>query len=156
VKRRCVAFLLLLFGLWPLCQHALVRVYGVDPWKLFGWAMYCVPGAMKTLRVVLIDAEGGTQGLDFRAYTPEEQRLVDRFRSHRQALGRLASPEPLARGMLELHPEAAGVFLPVLSLELEPESARLTQRYATSTHWRDGREQPLDISREALGRLFAP
>lgn len=156
MKRRVVAVLLVAFAIWPLFQHVLVRTHGVDPWKLFGWAMYCVPGAMRTVRVVLIDAGGTRRLLDYRAYTPEEQRLVDRFRSRHQALGLLASPEPLARGMLALHPEAEGVYLPVLSLELESESARLAARYHASTHWRDGRDEPLELSRADLERLFSP
>jgi hypothetical protein len=156
VKRRVVGVFLLCFAFWPLCQHALVRVYGVDPWKLFGWAMYSVPGPMKTVRVVLVDADGELRRLDLRHYTPEEQALVDRFRERRRALGRLASSEPLARGIFELHPEASGVFVPVLTFALDPDTARLTRHIESRTYWRDGREEGLELDEPTLLRFFGP
>ena len=55
MKRRLVAAGLLLFALWPPLHFALVRRYDVDPWKLFGFAMYSVPGTMRTVRIVGID-----------------------------------------------------------------------------------------------------
>ncbi len=155
-KRRLVSLFLVLFALWPLAQYALVRVYGTDPWKLFGWAMYCVPGPMKTVRVILIEEGGARRRLDFRRYTEEERRVADRFRERRRALGRLASPERLAAGMLELHPEAVGAIVAVLSFELDERTALLSRSYSYSTHWRDGRDEPLEISENTLNRYFGP
>ena len=42
-KQYVLAGLLLLLALWPLAHRALVVRYRVDPWRLFGWAMYCTP-----------------------------------------------------------------------------------------------------------------
>lgn len=156
MKRRILGAFLVCFALWPLVQHALVRAYGVDPWKLFGWAMYCIPGPMKTVRVVLVDADGGLRRLDLLRYTQEEQALVDRFRERRRALGRLASAESLAGEMLALHPEAAGVFVPVLSFVLDPDTALLTPRFDSSTHWRDERDEALRFDDPTLLGFFGP
>jgi len=155
VKRRAVGIFLLLFALWPLLQFGLTQHYGVSPWKLFGWAMYSVPGAMKTVRVVAITDEG-LRRLSLRSYTSQEQEIVDTFRQHRQALGRLASPEPLAAGMLELHPEFDGVVVAVLSLEIARDSGWLERSLAYTTHWRDGRDDSVPLSEEALERVFGP
>ncbi len=155
-KRRLVGLSLVLFAIWPIFHYALTRTYGTDPWKLFGWAMYCVPGPMKTVRVVLVDPGGGRRRLDLRRYSEDEQRLVDRFRERRAALGRLASPEPLAAGMLELHPDAAGVVVAVAVFELDLRTALLSTRFDYSTHWRDGRDEPLDIPPHTLNRYFGP
>jgi hypothetical protein len=146
VKRRILGLLILVFAAWPLAQYALVQCFGTDPWKLFGWAMYSVPGPMKTVRVFEIARDGRFQALDFGAYTPEEQKLVDAFRERRRALGALQSGDGLARGMLELHPDFEGVVVAVVSLELSRESARLVPRVERSTHWRDGRDDPFEFA----------
>jgi len=81
VKRRLVGLFLVAFALWPLLHFAATTRYGVDPWKLFGWAMYCVPGPLKTLRVVAILEENELRRLDYRAYAATDQRLVDTYRN---------------------------------------------------------------------------
>jgi hypothetical protein len=155
VKRRAVGIFLIAFAVWPLVHFSLTQRYDVSPWKLFGWGMYCVPGAMKTVRIMAL-TEGGMRTLDFQAYTPEERKLVDRFRGNRQALGLLASPEPLAQGMLGLRPEFDGVVIAVLTLSLNRETARLDVGHEYSTHWRDERDQPVALSDDALKRAFGP
>lgn len=156
MKRRAVEVFLVLFAVWPLFQHLLVRTYDVDSWKLFGWAMYAAPGPMKTVRLVLIDADGAARRLALGSYSEEEQRLVDRFRARRRALGRLESADGLARGMLDIHPEAAGVFIPVLSFAVDRQTALLDSSIESSTHWRDGRDTPFAIPDNELKRLFGP
>ena len=44
------SFRLLLAGMarWPFGHASLVRVYGVNPWKLRGMAMYCAPKLRET------------------------------------------------------------------------------------------------------------
>ena len=42
-KRRLVVFGLAAFTIWPLVHRGLVARYDTNPWRLFGWAMYCVP-----------------------------------------------------------------------------------------------------------------
>ncbi|MCH7709712.1 MAG: hypothetical protein IH884_14590 [Myxococcales bacterium] len=142
MKRRALSLFLILFAVWPLIQYGLVRAYDVDPWKLMGFAMYCVPGPMKTVRVYEISSDGSQRMLDFMAYNDQEQRIVDRFRELRRALGDLQPSDELAEAMLALHPDFEGVVVSVLSLKLDPESARLEPEVKTDTHWRDGRDEP--------------
>jgi len=142
MKRRALSLFLILFAVWPLIQYGLVRAYDVDPWKLMGFAMYCVPGPMKTVRVYEISSDGSQRMLDFMAYDDQEQRIVDRFRELRRALGDLQPSDELAEAMLALHPDFEGVVVSVLSLKLDPESARLEPEVKTDTHWRDGRDEP--------------
>ncbi len=142
MKRRALSLFLILFAVWPLIQYGLVRAYDVDPWKLMGFAMYCVPGPMKTVRVYEISSDGSQRMLDFMAYDDQEQRIVDRFRELRRALGDLQPSDELAEAMLALHPDFEGVVVSVLSLKLDPESARLEPEVKTDTHWRDGRDVP--------------
>ena len=150
MKRRIVAAGLLLFALWPPVHFALVRRYDVDPWKLFGFAMYSVPGAMRTVRIVGIEADGTLRLLDFRAYPPELERRVTAWRTRRSGLGRLASGAPLARALLSERPQWDGVVIAVIDLALDRESARLVARVDQQTHWRDGRDEEVRVVEAAL------
>jgi hypothetical protein len=156
VKRRAVGTFLVLFALWPIAQYELTRRYGTDPWKLFGWAMYSVPGPMKTVRIVAMTEGGNMRRLDFRSYSPAEQAAVDAFRERSRALGHLASSEPLARAMLELNPDFEGVVIATLAMHLDPATGLLARRIEYATYWRDGRDQRLDLSEMVLERLFGP
>lgn len=138
MKRKLVIGFLVCFALWPLVQISLVRSQGVDPWRLFAWGMYSVPGSMRTLRVVILDSERPPRVLGTHLYTPAEEAIVTRYRTRRQALGELASGEAAARELLALHPEWDGVALPVLSLSLDRESARTVAEVAQHTTWRSG------------------
>jgi hypothetical protein len=42
-KARLCGALLALVALWPLLHRPLVVIADVDPWKLFGFAIYCTP-----------------------------------------------------------------------------------------------------------------
>ena len=154
MKRRGLAIFLLFFALWPAAHFALVRSYDIDPWKLGGWAMYSVPGPMKTVRVVGIKQDGELERLDFWRHTAEEQLLVDRFRELRRALGELRSPQRLAQGMFELHADWQGAVIAVLTFELDPETAQLRTREALSTWWRDGRREPYELPPDFHARLY--
>ena len=145
MKRRILSVGLVLFALWPLAQHALVRTQGVDPWRLFGWAMYCVPGPMKTVRVVEVSRDGRFQVLDPERYDAAGQHAVDVFRIRRQGLGHLETGDDLAAHMLERHPEWEGVALPVLTLSLERSSARTRVDVVQATWWRGGSRDSFEV-----------
>jgi len=142
MKRSALSLFLVLFAIWPLIQYGLVRAYDVDPWKLMGFAMFCVPGPMKTVRVYEVSSDGSQRMLDFMAYDDEEKRVVDRFRQLHRTLGDLQSSDELAEALLALHPDFEGVVVAVLSLKLDPESARLVPKVNIDTHWRDGHHEP--------------
>lgn len=150
MKRRLVGGFLVLFALWPLVQHVLVRTWDVDPWRLFGWAMYCVPGPMKTVRVVQISRDGRFAVRDTRGYDAELQSLVDRYRIRRQSIGRLASGDALARFVLERYPDWEGVALPVLTLSLDPETALSRFEVEQATWWRDGGSDAFEVPNAAF------
>ena len=54
-KARVVGTLLLLVAVWPLAHRQLVVRFDVNPWKLYGFAMYCTP---HDIAVDLIDRSG--------------------------------------------------------------------------------------------------
>ena len=146
MKRRIVKVLLVALALWPLAHFALVLRFGVDPWKLFGWAMYSVPGAMKTVRVIELSRDGGAREVTRAVQGEAVWRVVSRYRVLRQSLGDLASPEATARRILALRPDWEGVALPVLSLALDRETASVRADLEQASFWRDGSPAGFELS----------
>jgi hypothetical protein len=125
VKTRLTQIFLVLFALWPLVHYGAVVRYGTDPWKLGGWGMYCVPGPMKTLRLV-VESEGGVlEVIDPRSYSPRESRAASKFVEYRRALGWLARPEALVATFFAERPDLESVGVRLVTLKLDPDSARL-------------------------------
>jgi len=123
VKRNAVLALLAFVVLWPLAQRALVARFGVDPWKLSGFAMDATPTL--PLLVALFVPEEGRLVLESEASLPEPVRArLERFRVERAALGRLREPEDVARALLDARPDATGVMIVVQRTDLDPRSAR--------------------------------
>ena len=125
LKRRLLFAWLVLFALWPLVHHGLVRTYDMSPWKLNGWAMYCRPSLPVTMTIALLDGEEeiGVIGDQI----PEPARVeVDRFQDRYPQLGDLAPPDAALEAILtEAPPSADGAVISVQKLELSPESDRL-------------------------------
>jgi hypothetical protein len=147
MKRRLVQVFILLFALWPLLHFGLVVRYGVDPWKLFGWGMYSVPGAMKSLRLAVESDQGQLVVIDPETYSTREGRAALRFVEYRRALGRLARPDDLLQVFFEERPELQSIVVGLATLELDPDSGHLVSTLAYTHFDRDGRPIPFDPSK---------
>jgi hypothetical protein len=147
MKRRLVQVFILLFALWPLLHFGLVVRYGVDPWKLFGWGMYSVPGAMKSLRLAVESDQGQLLVIDPETYSTREGRAALRFVEYRRALGRLARPDDLLQVFFEERPELQSIVVGLATLELDPDSGHLVSALAYTHFDRDGRPIPFDPSK---------
>ncbi|MGH0030552.1 MAG: hypothetical protein ACQGVC_12225 [Myxococcota bacterium] len=102
-RARVAGTLLLLVAAWPLVHRQLVVHQDVDPWKLYGFAMYCTP---HSVAVDLIDRSGPrAREIGRRELPPALRDSFDRFVARRSTLGRFVSPEPLAREVLDAFPE---------------------------------------------------
>jgi hypothetical protein len=146
VKRRIVKVLLVALAVWPIAHFALVLRFGVDPWKLFGWAMYSVPGAMKTVRVIELSRDGGAREVTRAVQGEAVWRVVSRYRVLRQSLGDLVGAEATAHRILALRPDWEGVALPVLSLTLDRETATVVAAVEQASFWRDGSPAGYELS----------
>ena len=152
MKRQLIAGFVILFGLWPLVQYGAVVRYGVDPWKLFGYGMYSVPGPMKTLRLVGETSTGEIFPIDPTTYSTEERRAATRFFEHRRALGRLATPEALIEVVLDERPQFATVIMVLFELELDRDTAMLVGSIENRRFYPDGRSEIVDLKKLRLDR----
>ncbi len=120
-RRRTLCALLALLAIWPALHHVVARTQETDPWKLFGWAMYAAPPGRVQVRVDG-DFRGELRPLVMYGSARDAR---DRFATRRATLGRLASPEPLARAALDAHPQADAIVVVVRRWTLDRDSAKL-------------------------------
>jgi hypothetical protein len=122
--RRTLAGTLLCLALWPAAHLGLARRCGIDPWELFGWAMYTTPTPRLGVEVREW-RDGEARPLPVRFSTLER---IERFRRSRLALGCLAPAEPFARELLAREPAAAGIELTLRRHAFDPATARFATR----------------------------
>jgi hypothetical protein len=130
--------------LWPVAHRFLVETREIDPWELFGWAMYSEPAARVQVRVDLI-RDGRREPL--RAMGPLRD-AVRAFARRRTILGTLAAPDALAARVLASRPDADGVVLVLRRVRLDPRSRMLEAQDRTIEYVRggDGRPRRLETS----------
>lgn len=124
VKRNVAVSLLLFALLWPFAQRTLVARFGMDPWKLAGFAMYAAP-SLPVLVAVFVPLDGRLVLVDEATLPDPVRARLDRFRVERLALGRLREPEDVARALLAARPDASGIMIVVQRTDLDRRSARM-------------------------------
>ena len=121
MKRRIIIVFLVAFTLWPLAHRATVAAYNINPWKFYGWAMFCVPNPKTHLIVFGIKGEKRVQI----SPTQADQVDVSAYNSRRRILGSLASPDDFARAILRRHREIDGVGVYVRQYHVDWRTALL-------------------------------
>jgi hypothetical protein len=111
----------MLVALWPAVHLALVARAGVDPWELFGWAMYSQTPARVQVRVD-VERAGVVEPLRAMGML---RRQVEGFARSRTTLGRLASPDELLATVFTSDASIEAVELVLRDVKLDHESAML-------------------------------
>lgn len=116
-KKTIVVSTLLVLMLWPPLHRALVARYELDPWKLFGWAMYCTQ-----FRIAYqLDTQPNIDwGGDKRLRRPLN------FMSQRHRIyGNLYSHEQFARELFDLNPQVNRVDIGIQRVGIDSTTAKL-------------------------------
>ena len=129
MKRTLAAAVLVAFAIWPAVQFTLTQTHGVDPWKLFAWGMYTVPGPKPLARIVGVLEDGSTEKIPVASYSDAERLALEEHLMRRAVLGALVDEAPLAKAMLEGNPSWKGVVIVVADPELDRRSAIFTPRF---------------------------
>ena len=125
-KARVVGALLVAIALWPLVHRQLVTRLDVDPWKLFGFAMYCTPHAVV---VDVVDRGGETpRRIDPQSFPPALRESHARYSLRRSTLGTLVPPAGLAEEIFAAQPELRRITVAVRIFTLEPFASELSHR----------------------------
>ena len=125
-KARIVGSALVLIALWPIAHRQLVTRFDVNPWKLYGFAMYCTPHYVV---VDIVDRSGGEpRRLEPEAFPPRLRHAHERFSARRSTLGVLHAPDELASTVLETLPEVHAFSVAVRIFSLQWRDAEITHR----------------------------
>jgi len=136
--------LVVAMAVWPAVHFGLSQAYGINPWKLFGWAMYSVPGPRGGVRLVGLLADGRAVRLDRGGLADDERALLDRYHSYWSELGELASASELVEGVLAGRPELESLVVTTIAYRIDRETARVAVRERHVRHHRDGRSESLE------------
>ena len=123
-KQRLVVAVLAVLAAWPLAHRALVRRYDLDPWRFFGWAMYCTPKLPADVYLFTIE-NGVRTAVPVDELTPAHRRSVYALRARRGLWGTLASPSRAGAALLAARPNAAAVEVVVSKWYLDPTTATI-------------------------------
>ncbi len=127
-KKRIVFVWLVLFAAWPLCHHALVRRFEINPWKFFGWSMYCVPVGRISVHLFPVEG-GGPAPRSWAAGQPAEvTEAMSDFLNDRRVWGLLLKPDQLSEVIFESAPDLQGYRITVLETVLDTDTAHLVSR----------------------------
>lgn len=121
MKRRCLAAWLVIFGLWPLVQHGLVRAYGIRASRFAGWARHAVPELRPNVTLMKVDLGSAVTLADIKLvhvlrgeWSRELAAEWSAYVARRRALGKLAPPpDALGRRLLAEHGEQGMVLVAV-------------------------------------------
>lgn len=111
-KKRLLKVMLVLFAIWPVVHGFLVERYVINPWRLFGWAMYCVPTYEPQVRFFGF-SDGKSGEIVFPSDHPQAEIERIRYIRARGQIGELASPDVLAAELFEIYPKLDGLAIDV-------------------------------------------
>ena len=120
---RTAGIVLVLIMVWPFVHRGLVVVADVNPWKLFGFAMYCTPHQVKVRLAKM--AGNRIRPMSKQEIPPEPRRALAIFERNRASLGMLHSHEDLTRYLAESLPPTERLFIWVEVTTLDPATATL-------------------------------
>ena len=124
---KIVATALCAIALWQPVHHFLVRRYDLNPWKLFGLSMYCLPHASH-IRILDMSEPGGRL-LRTAELSAETVAMIEKFDGDRNDLGQLASPDRIAGRILEELPHVRGLAIEVVVVRLDSNPRTVSERW---------------------------
>ena len=127
-KVTVIGLLLTAFALWPLLHYVVIRQYFVSPWRLFGWAMYCVPIYQPRVRFFVPQGDQQRE-IEFPMKKPGDVMAYQRFIRYRAELGTLIEADQLGQILFREHPELESVIVQVEQPVYHYDSTRIAKAY---------------------------
>lgn len=134
-KTAAVAVLLVAFTLWPIVHHAVAKSYFVNPWRLFGWAMYCVPIYQPKLRFFTTRDDQRLE-IAYPRVSRDNALSYDRFLAHRAQLGMLVEPDALGETFFRQYPQLDRVTVHLTQPVYHYDSDRIREAFFEYTYER--------------------
>lgn len=119
---------LVVLAAWPLVHYGVGQRGSFNPWKGFGWAMYCVPPWHFEVKVRQIDPPQmsplGQQGAQLL------QQVQREFLKTRGTLGPLAKPDKVAETIFYLGPNVSTIDVYVLKGHVDRKTAMYVEEWS--------------------------
>jgi hypothetical protein len=135
-KRKVAVAALAALFVWPLVHRVLVATLGIDPWRFFGFAMYCVP--KPRVAVGLYTVEDGRRKNLVLAEDSRARGVIEAFIVSREAWGRRYRPDVLAPPLVRAL-KVDDLEILVREHRLDPSSARIVREEFAYHYDRSGR-----------------
>lgn len=116
-KQRIVFAVLVVLAIWPLVHRGFVDRYDLNPWKFFGWSMYCTQ-FRDDFEIVMdpwIDREKDRRW----------ERPIRKLKANSRSFGTLYSAESFCREMMGLYPEIRSISVETQRTYLDAKTGRL-------------------------------
>lgn len=137
-KQRILSIALAAFALWPALHHIATVTFDMNPWKLFGWSMYCVPRRWVDVDITLRDESGG-RPLEYRQNEADLTALVDDYANRRWVYGHLQPPDRVAKRLFAKYPDASEFTIYVHQLSFDRASSFYRRQSFEYVYSPDGR-----------------
>lgn len=134
-KARIAVFGLAALLAWPPLHFRLVERYELNPWKFFGFAMYCCPTLPVQLDVEIVE-RGSVVRLPMGALPMPLRAAWRRFALDRSVLGTFRDARPLALRILRARPMAEAVRIDIRHAHIDRATGRIVERHYTSEYRR--------------------
>ncbi len=113
--------------IWPTVHWRLVESHALDPWKFFGFAMYCRPSLPPSLDAwILVD--GRRIEYPPRDWPAGGTLFLQSFLHDRQILGTWRPPNAVAEAIFRMRPDAEQILLVVRHPRIERGTGLIEER----------------------------
>jgi hypothetical protein len=102
-KKYLILLVLLAYVIWPMVHAAGVYLYDMNPWKFFGFAMYCVPPPGLTVLLTDVSTAKRVTLAPPEVFERDSDRR-NRFLAQRLHTGSLLAPDVLADQVFAEYP----------------------------------------------------
>ena len=128
IKKYSIVLLLLALLTWGLCHPVIVYFYDMNPWKLFGMAMYCVPQSQLSAIHFADTSSGERRLIPFPDKVSEQKRAKQlKYLSLRRHTGSLLAPDVLAEHSFELRPDLTRLEIVIVFWAYSLEESRMVK-----------------------------
>lgn len=108
---------MLLVMLWPMAHRQLVTRFDINPWKLYGFAMYCTPHQL-SVGLYALSGDRRERIVVSSAMPQELLDELDEFYRLRKTLGRLHEPDDLGQAILDALPAVETLMIQIVVIRL--------------------------------------
>jgi len=124
LKKNILFVFLIIFMIWPLLHFQLVRKNYINPWKLHGWAMYCVADFSLDLKVYGMK-KGKKIWIRPKRFSNQTKEKISLYKKYYMYFPGFTKPKNIVSHLFEKFPNIDQLLLEISQKELNKDTARI-------------------------------